>query len=227
MNTQTQLSDFAIPEKIGETRENIPTFISENLKEFVKRFRNRCYTLRKKTPLCEDDVGALWEKVVTCCENGFLCEYCGELLNVRPSNKNVFSFDHKNNDYSKFKIDEINIVCLGCNLVKRNISEKNFRAMISLFRTTNHMDLYDEMKAQIVDGLEKGKEHAKANGKVCHRPRKHIDINKAKEECDAGIPLDTIAKKWDVSYSTLRNRLREANIRIEPHMEKDEPSMLE
>lgn len=222
-STATQLSDFAIPElnlDAAKEKQRIPTFINETNKKFRKLFRSRGHTLAKKTPLQEEDVDALWEKVMTCCEDGFLCEYCGEFLNIHPGNKNVFSFDHKNNDYSEFRIDEIRIVCLGCNLFKRNISEKNSESLISLFRTTKNMNFYDKMKEQIVNGIEKGKHSAKAKGIVCHRPRKPIDLDMVKEQYAAGIPLYTIAEKLNVSYSTLRNRLREAKIRVEFLMEK-------
>ena len=222
-STATQLSDFVIPElnlDAAKEKQQIPTFINETNKKFKKLFRSRCHTLAKKTPLLEEDIDALWEKVMVCCEDGFLCEYCGEFLNIRPGNKNVFSFDHKNNDYSEFKIDEIHIVCLGCNLFKSGISEKNFRLLIALFRTTNNMDSYNEMKGQIVDGIEKGKQRAKANGTVCHRPRKRIDLDSVKKQYQAGLPLNVIAEKLNVSCSTLRNRLREAKIRVEFLMEK-------
>lgn len=184
-------------------------------------FRDRCLTLAKRTPLQKEDIESIWEKVTTSYVKGFFCEYCGEFLSIQTGNKNVFSFDHRNGDWSEFKIDEISIVCLGCNLFKRNICEKNFKALISLFTKTGSMGLYDEMKEEIIDGIEKGKQRAKANGIACHSPRKDIDLNMVKEQYGTGIPLNAIAKNLEVSYSTLRNRLHEANIRVEFCMEKD------
>ena len=231
-STQTQLLDFVISEKImanaNKQEKAIPTepYVFDE-KEFKKMFKNRCYTLGTKTLLKKEDIDALWKKVMACCDGGFVCEYCGEFLNIHSGNKNVFSFDHKNNDYSEFKIDEISIVCLGCNLFKRGISEKNFKSLITMFRTTKNMDFYDEMKEEIIDGIEKGKQRAKANGIMCHRPRKDIDLDMVKEQYGAGIPLNVIAKNLKVSYSTLRNRLHEANIRVEFFMEKEETPISE
>ena len=201
--------------------------MDEDEKQLEKVFRARCLTLAKRTPIQKENIEALWEKVTSSYAKGFFCEYCGEFLNIHSGNKNVFSFDHKNNDYSEFKIDEIGIVCLGCNLFKRGISEKNFKSLITMFRTTKNMDFYDEMKEEIIDGIEKGKQRAKANGIVCHRPRKDIDLDMVKERYNTGIPLNVIAKNLKVSYSTLRNRLHEANIRVEFFIEKEETPISE
>lgn len=227
MSTQTQLSNFAISEKVtikdkkqkkANSTKQTPYIFNE--KEFKKMFGMRCGTLKKKTPLQKEDIDALWEKVVTHYESGFFCEYCGEFLSIHAGSKNVFSFDHKDNDYPTFKIEEISIVRLGCNLFKRNICKKNFEALIFLFRKIGKMSLYDEIKNEIVNGLAEGKARAEAKGIHCHRPRKNIDLNMVMDKYNAGIPLTLIAEIFNVSYSTLRNRLRESTIKLEQHVEK-------
>ena len=65
-----------------------------------------------------------------------------------------------------------------------------------------------------------GIERAKREGKVCHRPRKAINLDRVLDRYNKGIPLTEIAAIEHVSYNTLRNRLREEGITLEKKLEE-------
>ena len=64
-------------------------------------------------------------------------------------------------------------------------------------------------RSLIRERTKEGIERAKREGKVCNRPRKDIDMSRVKEYLSKGLPITEIAAIEHVSYSTLRNRLRE------------------
>jgi len=70
-------------------------------------------------------------------------------------------------------------------------------------------------RALIYDRTKVGIERAKREGKVCHRPRKEINLDRVIDRYNKGIPLTEIAAIEHVSYGTLRNRLREAGITLD------------
>ncbi|MEA2075138.1 MAG: recombinase family protein [Euryarchaeota archaeon] len=72
----------------------------------------------------------------------------------------------------------------------------------------------------IYERTKVGIERAKREGKVCHRPRKNINLDRVLDRYNKGIPLTEIAAIEHVSYSTLRNRLREAGITLEKKLEE-------
>ena len=194
---------------------------TEDEKELKALFNSRYATISMKSKLTKRDKIELWERLLKHYKTGFYCEYCDNLLTIHRNKINTFSFEHRNNYHSEFNINEILIVCSGCNFFKRNMSERNFRLLISLFRKNGCMRAFNEMKEEIMSGIYRGKEHAKANGKVCNRPRKEINIVKVKELYARGITLKRIADREGISYSTLRSRLREGNTLLEPEMQKE------
>jgi DNA invertase Pin-like site-specific DNA recombinase len=75
-------------------------------------------------------------------------------------------------------------------------------------------------RALIYERTKVGIERAKREGKVCHRPRKAINLNRVLDRYNKGIPLTEIAAIEHVSYNTLRNRLREEGITLEKKLEE-------
>jgi len=69
-------------------------------------------------------------------------------------------------------------------------------------------------RALIYERTKVGIERAKREGKVCHRPRKNINIERVIDRYNKGIPLTEIAAIEKVSYNTLRNRLRETGVEL-------------
>ncbi len=76
-------------------------------------------------------------------------------------------------------------------------------------------------RSLIYERTKVGIERAKREGKVCHRPRKNINLDRVLDRYKKGIPLTEIAAIEHVSYGTLRNRLREEGIKLEMRL-KDE-----
>jgi DNA invertase Pin-like site-specific DNA recombinase len=77
-------------------------------------------------------------------------------------------------------------------------------------------------RALIYERTKVGIERAKREGKVCHRPRKNVNMDRVMDRYQKGIPLTEIAAIEKVSYGTLRNRLREAGIKLERKLESME-----
>ncbi|MHC1636472.1 MAG: recombinase family protein [Candidatus Methanospirareceae archaeon] len=75
-------------------------------------------------------------------------------------------------------------------------------------------------RSLIYERTKVGIERAKREGKICHRPRKNINLERVIDRYNKGIPLTEIAAIEKVSYSTLRNRLKEAGIELKRKMEK-------
>jgi DNA invertase Pin-like site-specific DNA recombinase len=75
-------------------------------------------------------------------------------------------------------------------------------------------------RALIYERTKVGIERAKREGKVCHRPKKAVNLERVIDRYNKGIPLREIAAIEHVSYGTLQNRLREAGIKLD--MRKDE-----
>jgi len=59
-----------------------------------------------------------------------------------------------------------------------------------------------------------GIDRAKREGKICHRPRKEIDLERVTDRYKKGLSLEDIATLEKISLSTLRDRLRAENIDI-------------
>lgn len=76
-------------------------------------------------------------------------------------------------------------------------------------------------RALIYDRTKVGIERAKREGKVCHRPRKEINLDRVIDRYNKGIPLTEIAAIEHVSYGTLRNRLREAGITLDMRLKEE------
>jgi DNA invertase Pin-like site-specific DNA recombinase len=76
-------------------------------------------------------------------------------------------------------------------------------------------------RSLIYERTKVGIERAKREGKVCHRPRKSVNLDRVIDRYKKGIPLTEIAAIEHVSYSTLRNRLREAGIKLETRLKEE------
>lgn len=77
------------------------------------------------------------------------------------------------------------------------------------------MGALSEFERTLIDSRTKiGIERAKREGKICHRPRIEVNMKRVKERVDQDIPLTEIAAVEKVSYGTLRNRLKEAGIKV-------------
>lgn len=61
----------------------------------------------------------------------------------------------------------------------------------------------------IIERTQLGIAEAKANGKICHRPKIPIDMKKVFDDITAGVPKSKICKKLGISRVTLYNRLKE------------------
>lgn len=59
---------------------------------------------------------------------------------------------------------------------------------------------------------ELGLKRARREGKLCHRPRKEIDIETVKKGLDGGFTLEQIAGMQKMTYVTLKKRLDDAGI---------------
>lgn len=60
----------------------------------------------------------------------------------------------------------------------------------------------------IMERTQLGIDNAKANGKVCNRPKLNIDMVSVNMDIISGIPKSVICKKLGISKSTLYNRLK-------------------
>ena len=76
------------------------------------------------------------------------------------------------------------------------------------------MPFYQELKREIYIGLQKGLHQAQAKGKICHRPRKEINVDRVERNIKKGLFLEQIAIIEGVSYATLKNRLRERKKKV-------------
>jgi len=61
---------------------------------------------------------------------------------------------------------------------------------------------------------ELGLKRAKREGKLCHRPRKEIDIENVKKGIAGGFTLEQIARMQKMTYVTLKKRLGESGLHI-------------
>lgn len=60
-----------------------------------------------------------------------------------------------------------------------------------------------------------GMKRAQREGKLCHRPRKEINVDKVKKAINDGYTLEEIAKMQGMSFVTLKKRMDDAKIKIE------------
>lgn len=77
------------------------------------------------------------------------------------------------------------------------------------------MGALSEFERTLIEARTKiGIERAKREGRICHRPRINVNMKRVKERLEQNIPLTEIAAVEKVSYGTLRNRLKEAGIKV-------------
>lgn len=60
-----------------------------------------------------------------------------------------------------------------------------------------------------------GMKRAQREGKLCHRPRKEINVDKVKKAIRDDYTLEEIAKMQGMSFVTLKKRMSDAGLRIE------------
>ena len=60
-----------------------------------------------------------------------------------------------------------------------------------------------------------GIKRAQREGKLCHRPRKEINVDKVKKAINDGYTLEEIAKMQGMSFVTLKKRMSDAGLQIE------------
>lgn len=63
-------------------------------------------------------------------------------------------------------------------------------------------------KNLIVERVQAGINHARANGKRLGRPRQHVDLERIAELQSSGVSLRQIAAALDCGYGTIRARLQ-------------------
>lgn len=190
---------------IGNTNDH-----GKKEKQLRQAFNRRCVTLRKKAGLTEEEKIKLWEKLVRSYKSGFFCAYCNVKMVIKGG-ENAFSLEHPYNDYSSSAQDQIQIVCVGCNLFKKSISGFNFQKIISSLEKTEGMAFYQEIKTEAYAGMQNGLRRAVLRGKQNGRPKKKINITRAQKYLKRGIDPEEVARIENVSISTLRSRLQEAN----------------
>jgi DNA invertase Pin-like site-specific DNA recombinase len=69
--------------------------------------------------------------------------------------------------------------------------------------------LHEEERRQISERVHAGLRRAKAQGKICHRPRMNIDPNEIHRMRTAGLSLKKIAAQLGISKATVARRLKE------------------
>lgn len=64
-------------------------------------------------------------------------------------------------------------------------------------------------RENLIERTKIGQERARVEGKTIGRPRREIDMRKVKGYLDRRISVSAISRIMDISYSTLRRRLKE------------------
>jgi DNA invertase Pin-like site-specific DNA recombinase len=141
---------------------------------------------------------------------------------ARPGFQELIKYLHRGG-YAEavvvYKLDRLgrslrNLLAIVDDLNQRNIGF--ISVLDNIDTTTAHGRLFFHLMASlseyerdlIRDRCSAGKTHAIANGVKFGRPRKHIDIDRVNEMLLAGIPKTKIAKKLNVSYRCLTQRLK-------------------
>jgi len=63
-----------------------------------------------------------------------------------------------------------------------------------------------------IERMALGRKRAELSGKICHRPRKQLDINQIKNLYQKGLSLNAISKIMNCHYLTIRERLKEIGL---------------
>lgn len=188
--------------------------MNEKEERDLKQAFNKRWSQLKSKWFKETYKEEMWAKLLNCYNSGFKCAYCGVEMSIYGwSNK--FSIEHKENGerYNE-SFNNLEIICIGCNMLKRSLSKGNFLKIISALTDVYGKDFYMEIKREMYEGIQRGLKHAQEKGKICHRPRKEINIERAHLNIKKGLTLEEVAVIEKVSYSTLRNRLRERKKKV-------------
>jgi len=78
------------------------------------------------------------------------------------------------------------------------------------------LSAFAEFEREIIrERMQAGRERAKAEGKILHRPRKNLPMKEIERlYCEVGLSATAIAKLMGVATGTVLSRLREMSIRI-------------
>ena len=180
------------------------SFQSEKTLKFFNHGRVKCVSQEKKSKLEE------------CYFKGFKCKYCGRKMRVEYGYHDSFVFEH---NISKFngglsKSRNIDIICGSCNTFKNSLNGSDFEKIIFAIRETWGELYFLKILKGFDNHVDKILESKYLSGKVGGRQKKKIDLKRVEVLSDEGKTQTEIAAMLDVSYSTLRNRCREANIHL-------------
>jgi len=123
---------------------------------FKRRLKENILKKSKKFNVAPPNEKALWAKVLRVYRNGFYCEYCGRKMKVKgdgPYDVAAWSIDHRRSLWNggDNSIDNIAIVCHGCNIVKGTMSEETFREIVELIKK-HKPELLDRWYREVMAG---------------------------------------------------------------------------
>lgn len=157
------------------------------------------------------------KKLIECYIKGFKCKYCGRRMELDYVHSTSFIFEHNTSKFNNgsMVIENIDIVCASCNHFKNSLNGGDFNKIIFAITKTWGNDFYSHIMAHYDNHARKIMGARRATKKVSCRPRKEININYVITQYGKGISLTEIAATMHISYSTIRNRLREKGIMLE------------
>ncbi|MEM3658598.1 MAG: recombinase family protein [Candidatus Hadarchaeum sp.] len=100
----------------------------------------------------------------------------------------------------------VHFISIGDNL---DTSTPNGRLLFHI------LSAFVEFEREIIrERMQAGRERAKAQGKVCHRPKKKLDEREIRRLYELGLSARSIGKILGVSHNTVLSRLREMGVKI-------------
>ena len=105
------------------------------------------------------------------------------------------------------KHSDLHFVCIGDNI---DTSTPNGRLMFHI------LSAFAEFEQEIIkERMQAGRERAKLEGKILHRPREHLEIGEIKRiYLQLGLSATAIIKIMGVAPATILSRLGEEGIQI-------------
>ena len=94
-------------------------------------------------------------------------------------------------------------------------NRKTIRRALRLPRPPRRASKIEPFGEIIRERLQAGRERAKAEGKILHRPRKELPVNEIERlYCEVGLSATAIGKLVRVSTATVLSRLRKVGVEI-------------